>query len=316
VRALRFSRFGPPSVLELVEVAPPVRHDHEALVRVKAAAVHPSDVKNVAGEIVGTALPRTPGRDFAGIVLEGKDEGREVWSSAPGFGTTRDGAHAELVTVPEEALSPRPRGLPLERTAAIGVPFLTAWHALVQVAGLEAGETILIVGAGGAVGQAATEIASWRGARVIGAGRGSAPIPGVAATIDTGADDVPERVHQLTDGKGADLVLDAVGGAMFEPALRSLRYGGRQVAITSTGGRRVSFDLVDFYHRRLRLFGVDSMRFTARDVGEIAALLRPGFEAGALEPSPIALVPFEQAVLAYERTAGGHRDRIQVLTFS
>jgi NADPH:quinone reductase-like Zn-dependent oxidoreductase len=316
MRALRFNKFGPPAVLEVSEIPRPVRGDREALVRVKAAAVNVSDVKNVAGQIVGTTLPRTPGRDFAGIVIEGKHEGQEVWSSAPGFGATRDGAHAEVVAVPEEALSLLPRGLSLEQAAAIGVPFLTAWHALVRVAELAAGETILIVGAAGAVGQAATQIANWRKARVVGAGLGAAPIPGTVSVIDTKTEDVPKRVHELTEGRGADAVFDTVGGALFEPALKSLRNGGRQVAITSTGGRRVSFDLVDFYHNRLRLFGADSMQFTARDVGEIADQLRPGLEAGALKPSPITLVPFERAVEAYDRTGSGQGGPRQVLTFS
>ena len=108
-------------------------------------------------------MPRTPGRDFSGVVIAGtKYENAEVWSSGPGLGVTRDGAQAEYVTVPEEALSLKPRTLSLEQAASIGVPFITAWFALVRAAQLEPGETILIIGAGGAVGQAAMQIANWR----------------------------------------------------------------------------------------------------------------------------------------------------------
>src|SRR5262245_55021941 len=257
MKALRFSKFGAPSVLAIEEVPRPTPRDGEALIQVKAAAINPSDVKNVSGQFPKTTLPRTPGRDFSGIVVEGKRyKGQEVWSSGPGFGLTRDGAQAEYVTIPEEALSLKPRALSMEQAAAIGVPFITAWFAMAHAAELQSGEEILIVGAAGAVGQAATQIANWRKARVLGAARRFAPIPCVDAVINTTTEDLRERVFELTEGKGADVVFDTVGGAMFEPALRSLRLGGRHIVIASTGEKRVSFDLVDFLRNLFRLIGV------------------------------------------------------------
>ena len=93
MKALRFNRFGPPSVLTIEEVPTPAPREGEALVRVKAAAINPSDVKNVSGHFEGTTLPRTPGRDLSGVVVEGrKYQGEEVWASGPGLGVTRDGA--------------------------------------------------------------------------------------------------------------------------------------------------------------------------------------------------------------------------------
>jgi NADPH:quinone reductase len=317
MKALRFSKFGLPSVLRIEEVPRPEPHDREALVKVKAAAINPSDAKNVAGRFSGTTLPRTPGRDFSGVVVAGKKyEGEEVWSSGPGLGITRDGAQAEYVTIPEEALSLKPRTLSLEQAAAIGVPFITAWFALVRAAQLEPGETVLIIGVAGAVGQAAMQIANWRGSRVLGAARSPNPIPGAVAVINTRTDDLPKRVFEFTGGKGVDAVLDAVGGRMFEPALRCLRIGGRQVAITSTGDRRVSFDLVDFYHNQSRLIGVDGMKLTPHDLSVIADELRQGFEANILTVPAVDSVPFENAVEAYERVASGTAGAKQVLTFS
>jgi NADPH:quinone reductase len=198
--------------------------------------------------------------------------------------------------VPEEALSLKPRTLTLEQAAAIGVPFIIAWFALVHAAQLEAGETILILGAAGAVGHAATQIANWRKARVLAGARSSDLIAGAADVVNTKTEDMRERVFELTDGKGVDAVLDTVGGAIFESALRSLRICGRQVAIASTGDRRVSFDLVDFYHNSSRLIGVDSMKFTSGEVAAIADELRPGFEANVLRVPALQLVPFENAV--------------------
>src|SRR5215468_3881763 len=202
MKALRFSKFGPPSVLTIEEIPRPDPRDGEALIQVKAAAINPSDVKNVSGHFSGTTLPRTPGRDFSGVVVEGKRyKGREVWCSGPGIGVTRDGAHAEYVTAPEEALSLKPRGLSMEQAASIGVPFITAWFALARAAELQQGETILIIGAAGAVGQAATQIANWRKARALGAARSSDPIPGVDAVVNTTTEDLSKRVFELTDGK-------------------------------------------------------------------------------------------------------------------
>lgn len=145
MKALRFKEFGPPSVLTIEEIPQPAARESEALVQVKAAAINPSDVKNVSGHFSGTTLPRTPGRDFAGVVVKGKQyQGEEVWGSGPGLGITRDGAHAEYVVIPVEILSRKPQNLTLEQAAAIGVPFITAWAALVRAAELQAGETILI----------------------------------------------------------------------------------------------------------------------------------------------------------------------------
>jgi NADPH2:quinone reductase len=134
--------------------------------------------------------------------------------------------------------------------------------------------------------------------------------------INTRTEDLRARVFELTDNKGADAVFDTVGGAMFEPALRCLRVGGRQIAITSTGERRVCFDLIDFYHNLSRLVGVDTMKLTPRDVAAIAQKLYSGFEAGALKPPAVETVPFENAIQAYERLVAGTTKTKQALTFS
>jgi NADPH:quinone reductase len=316
MKALRFAEFGPPSVLRIEEVPIPEPGEGEALIRVKAAAINPSDIGNVSGRFKKTTLPRTPGRDFAGVVVKGKHhQGEEVWGSAPNLGIVRDGSQAEYVVVPVETLSLKPKSLTLAQAAAIGVPYITAWASVVNAAQIQAGETILIVGAAGAVGQAATQIANWKQARVIGADTASDPIPGVESVVNTKSEDLRERVLKLTAGKGVDAVLDTVGGPMFEPALRSLGYGGRHVAISSRGDPRVSFNLVDFYHNFSRLLGVDSYGLTPQQVGEIAGKLLPGFETGILKPPEIEIVPFEKAVDAYSRMAAGQTKTKQVLGF-
>jgi NADPH:quinone reductase len=208
MKALRFTEFGPPSVLRIEEVPIPEPGEGEALVHVKAAAINPRDIGNDSGHFTKTTLPRTPGRDFAGIVAKGKHhEGDEVWGSSPTLGIVHAGSHAEYVVVPEETLSLKPKSLSMAQAAAIGVPYITAWASVVSAAQIKEDETILIIGAAGAAGQAATQIANWKRARVIGADITSDPIPGTEAVINTKSEDLRERVLQLTAGKGVKCCL-------------------------------------------------------------------------------------------------------------
>ena len=136
---------------------------------VRAAAINPSDVKNVAGIMHGATLPRIPGRDFSGIAERGSPEysGRELWGTGDDVGFTRDGSHAEHLLLPRAAITVRPSDLCLEAAGAAGLTFVTAWSALVTAAGITAGETAAIIGAAGGVGSTALHIAKARGARVI-----------------------------------------------------------------------------------------------------------------------------------------------------
>jgi NADPH:quinone reductase-like Zn-dependent oxidoreductase len=313
VKALRFSKFGPPSVLAVEEIPTPEPRKGEVLVQIKATAINPSDVKNVAGRF-NASLPRVPGRDYAGVIVGGDAEnGSEVWGSGAGFGIDRDGAHAEYVVIPAEWISQKPPNLSMEQAAAVGVPYLTAWSALVQVGNIQGGETLLVVGVTGAVGHAATQIAHWKKARVIGAARHSDNPSKADAVINTATHDLAQEVRALTDGEGADLVLDAVGDTMFEPSLKSLRLGGRQIAITSTKDRQVTFDLVDFYHNESRLIGLDTVKLTGPEIAEIMNQLRAGFENGHLEAPAVTTWPLERAVEAYEVVAKGGAQTKQIM---
>jgi NADPH:quinone reductase-like Zn-dependent oxidoreductase len=304
MKALRFHSFGSPDVLVIEEIPTPEPTAGEALIQIKAAAINPSDVGNILGRFKATTLPRVPGRDFAGVVLSGTYAGKSVWGSVPDFGITRDGSHAEYCMMPEQDLSLMPSNLSFGQAAAVGVPFTTAWGALIRSAVLLPGETVMITGAAGSVGQAATQIAKWKGARVLGATRGGSPSEGADAVVDT-AGDMRAQVLEPTGGKGAEVVFDTVGGPLFEPSLRCLAKGGRQVAISGGKDPRVSFSLVDFYHNMLRLIGFDSYSYTRQDTAAILSELRAGFESGALHAPQFRAVPFASAIDSYKDVAAG-----------
>jgi NADPH2:quinone reductase len=200
-----------------------------------------------------------------------------------------------------DSLSEKPAQLSM--ADAVGVPYLAAWSAL-AAAEIQAGETVMITGALGAVGRAAIQIAHWKKARVIGADI-SDNTSEADAFVNAKSKDLAIEAKALTDGKGVDLVLDAVGGPLFEPSLKSLRLGGRQVAITSIGNGRVEFNLVDFYHNLQRLIGVDTLKLTGPEIAKIMDDLRGGFEKGHLRPSLVQTWTLDRGIDAYETVEKG-----------
>ena len=321
MRAVRFTDFGDADRLTVVALPDLVADDQCAVVRVEAASINPSDVKNVAGAMSQTTLPRVPGRDYAGVVEAGPAEwiGAHVWGTGGDVGFTRDGTHAERILVPVAALSRMPNNLDFIQAASVGVNFLVAWQGLVEAAAVQPGETVLIIGAAGGVGGAVAQIAHHCGARVIGADRSAPPhgaaIHNIAETVLVGAEDLPRAVRDVTDDRGADIVYDCVGGAaMFQTALSCLALKGRLIEISATGGRTVSFDLADFYHNENRLLGVDSLKRDLTQSARMLDALRPQFESGAFRPAPLATTfGLTDVAEAYRHVAAGAPGRV-VLT--
>ncbi|WP_439597523.1 quinone oxidoreductase family protein [Falsiroseomonas sp.] len=321
--ALRFAAFGGPEMLACQEMPLPVPGAEEVLVRVRAASVNPSDVKNLAGRMRQTVPPRTPGRDFSGIVVRGPAEwqGVEVWGTGGDIGFTRDGSHARYLALPVAALARKPANLSFEQAGAVGVNYVTAWIGL-DYAQLKPGETLLVLGATGGVGGAACGIGAARGCTVIAAVRGAAPADSAArhATqrfIDVTRDDVAAQIAAATGGRGVDVVYDCVGKpALTEAALAALTFGGRMIVIAGTPGEQVKFELIPFYRRECRLLGVDSLKRSAAACAPMMEALRPGFESGAY-PAPILAETYDLArgAEAYAAVARGTRGRV-VLTMA
>jgi NADPH:quinone reductase len=316
MKALRFAKTGSLDELKIQEVPRPVPGSGSILVAVKAAGLNPSDAKNVLGRMHQTKVPRTPGRDFSGMVAEGTEAypvGAEVFGSGGDLGFASDGSHAEYVKVPVEAVQLKPRALTFEQAATVGIPYLTAWRALIDVASLKEGETILITGTTGAVGDAAARIAKRVcRAKVIGTSRRHTDAVRLRlldyidalADLSAGPVSLPEQIRAETSGKGANVVFDVVGSSLFEPCLQCLAFGGRQVTIASSPDPKVTFNLVDFYHNQSHLIGVDSIQLSFQDSGRILRSLLPYFESGDFGPEgdPVP-VGFDDVLSAYRELA-------------
>ncbi|MCK1823575.1 zinc-binding alcohol dehydrogenase family protein, partial [Streptomyces sp. XM83C] len=307
MRAVRITTHGGPDALTVQETDTPRRTPGTVLVRVRAATVNPVDIANLAGKVTSAVhrpaapLPRTAGRDYAGIVTDGPDHlrGLEVWGTSGGLAVTRDGAQADYLLVPEDTVRPKPASLTFAQAAAGGLTHTVAWLALADRLDLQAGETLLVTGGSGAVARAATDIAHWRGATVIAADRRLADDLAADVTIDTATDDLTQAVLRATDGTGVDAALDTVGGPLLDPVLTALRPGGRAAVVASPLSPTATLDVLDFYRNERTLHGVNTLDLPLTRAAEVLDILRLGFDTGALTPPRTTTFPLDQAPAAY-----------------
>ena len=294
------------------------RADNQVLIEVKAAAVNPSDVKAATGLMPYAVFPRTPGRDYAGVVIDGPPGaiGKDVFGSSGDLGIRRDGTHATHLAVELEAVVDKPKSISWEEAAGIGVPFVTAMEGFRRAGIPKAGETVLVMGVNGKVGQATVQIATWHGARVIGVVRKAEAYEGHANAevdvIDSSAVDVAARVRELTSGHGADIVFNTVGDPYFQAANRSLALRGRQILIAAVN-RIVEFDILEFYRGQRTYVGIDTLGLSSIATGAVLRELAPGFASGHLKPFPIqasAVYSLDNAKCAYDAVAGSSRHRV------
>jgi len=172
------------------------------------------------------------------------------------------------------------------------------------------------MGVTGKVGQAAVQIATWHGARVIGVARKAEPYEGHANApvemIDASASDVAVRVRELTNGKGADIIFNTVGDPYFQAAHKSLALRGKQILIAAID-RIVQFNILEFYRGQHTYVGVDTLGLSSIVSGDALRELGPGFGSGRLKPFPInpaAIYALDDAKRAFDAVAGSSRDRV------
>jgi NADPH2:quinone reductase len=304
--------------LELVEFGANRPSEGDVLIEVHAAGINPSDAKALLGVMPSAVFPRTPGRDFAGVVIDGPAslERAEVWGSGGDVGISRNGSHAERLVLPASAIRRKPANLSMLEAGTVGVPFVTAYEGFRRAGFPRENDVVAVFGASGKVGQAAIQLASRAGALVFAvdrradAPRGFSKQP--ATYIDSSGEKPSERIRSETNGRGADIVYNTVGSPYFAEANATLAKRGRQVFI-ATVDRAVPFDIFAFYRGMHTYVGIDSLALGAADCAPIFEALAPGFEDGSLKPFPVAAsgtFPLEQADAAYRKVLGGSPERL------
>jgi NADPH:quinone reductase len=293
MRAIRCNQYGPPESLT-VETLPDLQpHAGQVVIDVKAASVNFPDVLIIENKYqLKPELPFTPGAEVAGIV---RAVGSGVEHLQPGMRVvayTALGGFAEQVLAPAGACVPLPDQADLAVAAAFTLAYGTSHHAVVDRAALQAGETMLVLGAAGGVGLAAVEIGKALGARVIAAASSDEKLAvcvehGADATINYARDDLRERIKALTDGKGPDVIYDPVGGVYAEPAFRSIGWRGRYLVVGFANGEIPKLPLNLALLKGASLVGVFWGDFAKREPQRNAAAFKQMIEwmqAGLLRP--------------------------------
>lgn len=326
MKAVRFHAHGGPEVLHYEDAPDPVPGPGEVLARVGAVALNHLDLFQRRGmERVTIGFPHISGADVAGTIVEAPGgtfapgqrvmlqpglscgrcprclEGRD--NECPRYdvlGYRSDGGYAELVKVPVQNVIALPDAIGMVEAAAFPLTFLTAWHMLLTRAAVQAGETVLVIGAGSGVGQAAIQIARLHGARVIATAGAMEKLSraralGAFEAVNHATDDVPAFIKRVTGGHGVDVVVEHVGTATWETSVRCLARSGRLVTCGATTGHDARIDLRFLFGRQLSLLG--------SYMGQKGELIRAAahFFRGELSPAVDRTYPLRDAAEAHRR---------------
>lgn len=312
MKALICSAFGPIDDLRVEETPIPTPGPGQMLIKVKAAALNFPDALIVQGLYqFKPAAPFSPGAELAGVI-EAVGEGVErARLGEHVIASTDHGAFAEYCVADAARVTPLPPGMDFELGAAFILTYGTSLHALQQCAGLESGETLLVLGAAGGVGLAAIEIAKAMGARVIAAASSAEKLAlcrqvGADETIDYSSEDLRRRVDELTAGRGADVTYDPVGGRYSEVALRATGWRGRFLVVGFAAGEipKIPLNLALLKERRIiGVFWGDAMRREPAQHLANMRLLGEWFASGKVRPVISERVPLMRAADAIARMA-------------
>ena len=312
MKAVLCKQYGPPETLVVEDLPSPDAGPGEVVISVKAASVNFPDVLIIQNKYqFKPPLPFSPGSELAGIV---KEVGEGVSGITPGervMAFTTYGAFAEEVKTEASRLVPIPKGMDYESAAAFLLTYGTSDHALRDRGALRPGETLLVLGAAGGVGLAAVEIGKALGARVIACASSEEKLAvcrehGADATIDYVHEDLRERIKMLTEGRGANVVYDPVGGAYSEPAFRSIAWRGRLLVVGFAAGEIPRLPLNLALLKGAAVVGVfwgDFARREPRQLAESIQQLGRWYEEGRLHPHISRVFPLEEAAGALKLMA-------------
>ena len=309
MRAVLCKEYGPPSKLVVEEVPSPKAGPGQLVISVKAAGVNFPDTLIIQGKYqFKPDPPFSPGGEVAGVI---KEVGEGVTTFKPGdrvIGSTVFGGYAEELVVEANRVIPIPDGVGFEVASGFVLVYGTSYHALVDRARLQAGETLLVLGAAGGVGLSAVEIGKRIGARVIAAASSKEKLDvcrehGADETIEYTTEDLKQRIKDLTGGNGVDVIYDPVGGAYAEPALRGIAWDGRYLVVGFAAGDIPKIPLNLTLLKGCSIVGVFWGAFTMREPARNRANLEQLFawvQDGSIKPLVSATYPLERAADALD----------------
>jgi NADPH2:quinone reductase len=283
LKAVLCEAFGPAENLALAEVASPELKPGHVIVDIQSCALNFPDVLMVEGKYQSLPpFPFTPGGEFAGTVSQVAPDVSQ-WQVGDGvFAACGHGAMAEQISVAASALRAKPQGMSFAKASGISTTYGTSYYALKQRADLQPGETLLVLGAAGGVGLAAVELGKAMGARVIAAASSPEKLEvarqaGADDLIDYSDGELKEKVKALTEGRGADVIYDPVGGPLFDQCMRCINWNGRVLVVGFVGGDipKVPTNLVLLKNCQVVgvFYGAFSARFPADNEQNFAELI-------------------------------------------
>lgn len=312
MKAIICAAFAPIEALKYGDFAQPRAEPGEVVIDVAAAGVNYPDVLIVQGKYqTKPALPFVPGSEVAGVVSALGEGVTNLCVGDRVIAFTGSGAFAQQVRVPASQVWPVPDGVDLEVAAGISITYGTSYHALKDRAGLKQGETLLVLGAGGGVGLTAVELGKRMGARVVAAASSADKLAlatgqGADHLINYAEEDLRERLKQLTDGKGVDVVYDPVGGPMNLVAVKSLAWGGRLLIVGFAGSEISSIPANLLLLKSASAMGVlwgNSVRADPVSQGENMRQILRWMEEGTLKPVIDRRFALPDAVAALDHLA-------------
>ena len=302
MKAIRVHKFGGPEVLQLDDVPDPKAGPGQVLVRIKASGVNPVETYIRSGNYVNLpALPYIPGGDAAGVV-EAVGDGVKRLKRGDRVWVARAGGHAELAACDASLVYPLPANLSFGQGAAIGVPYATAYRGLHDKAHARPGETLLVHGASGGVGIASVQLGVAHGMTVIGTGgtdRGRKLVAehGAHHVLDHTASDYGAKVMEITEGRGADVILEMLANVNLQRDLDLVARFGRIVIIGNRG--TIEINPRGTMSKDATITGLALWNATAAELQAIMAAITAGLANGTLQPVVGREFPLAEAAAAH-----------------
>src|SRR6201998_3837098 len=322
MRAMREEAFGVYKELKLVDLPNPAVPDGKVLVRMTAAGVTPLDYTILSSDLHGSKPPLVLGNEGAGVVETGGGTDFPAGSRVMFFGTYgafEDGTYSEWVAVRKEDLCPIPDNVDDVSAAGIPVAYLTAQVAL-TLAGFRPGLTVLAPAIGGSVGNAVTQLARAQGAKhaisstTNPAKAAQAKALGFNEVIDTSLEKLADGVRRVTDGYGADIVIDGIGGEVLSEALKALALGGSLTTLGYSASRQTTIDVTDLIVPQASIRSLNMFRQPQAAVTDAWNAIVPVLQSGAIKPVVAKTFPLAEAAEALRYLVEGRPFGRVVLT--